>query len=164
MSGATLLKKNHDQVTILLNRSLRMKTGSRWMEGFQTFDYGLKLLRQAFERGDGTLNRLEKEGVIHRFEYCLELAWKIARDYLENSGLVIAPVTPREVVRQAAAAQIVADAQVWIDMLDHRTLLAHSYDGVVFSEVVEAINTRYLPAMEQLHGFLAARNQAMEKN
>ncbi len=136
-----------------------MKTAIRWEKGFQSFDAGLTLLRRALEPGPAALNRLETEGLIHRFEYCLELAWKITRDYLEESGLRIAPVTPREVLRQAAAAQVVSDGQVWIDMLNHRTLLAHNYDGVVFAEVAHALAGRYLPAMEQLHRFFATRNQ-----
>jgi len=135
------------------------KTATDWEKGFASFDAGLTLLRRALEAGPGVLNRLETEGLIHRFEYCLELAWKMTRDYLVESGLRIAPVTPREVMRQAAAAQVVEDAQVWIDMLTHRTLLAHNYDGVVFAEVAEALAGRYLPAMEQLHRFLATRNR-----
>ena len=136
-----------------------MKTITQWEKGFQSFDAGLNLLHRALENGPGALNRLETEGLIHRFEYCLELSWKITRDFLEESGVLIAPITPREVLRQAAAAQIVTDVQVWIDMLTHRTLLAHSYDGVVFAEVAQALATRYLPAMDQLHRFLASRNQ-----
>ena len=135
-----------------------MNKAIRWEESFQRFDYGLALLRQALERKPDALNQLEKEGAIHRFEYCLKLAWKVAQDFLEASGVVIEPVTPREVLRQAAVARIFADGQVWIDMLDHRTLLAHSYDGVVFNEVIAALAGRYFPAMEQLHAFLVARH------
>jgi len=132
---------------------------ARWEKSFEIYEAGLTLLRRALEPGTGALNQLETEGLIHRFEYSLELAWKIARDFLEESGMRVAPRTPREVLRQAAAAQVVEDSQVWIDMLNHRTLLAHNYDGVVFAEVAEAIATRYLPAMDQLHRFLAARNR-----
>ena len=132
-----------------------MKKAAR-EESFQRLDYGFGLLRQALERGTDTFNQLEKEGLIHRFEYCLKLAWQAARDFLEDSGVVIDPVTPREVLRQAAVARTIPDGQVWIDMLDHRTLLAHSYDGVVFNEVIAALTGRYFPAMQQLHGFLAA--------
>ena len=135
-----------------------MKTATSWTEGFETFETGLKLLRRGLAKGPEALNRLEAEGLIHRFEYCLELAWKITRDFLEEAGLVIAPRTPREVLRQAATAQVVEDGQAWIDMLNHRTLLAHSYDGVVFNEVIAALAGRYLPAMEQLYRFLAQRS------
>ena len=136
-----------------------MKTATSWKEGFQCFESGLQLLRQGLAKGPNGLSPLETEGIIHRFEYCMELAWKITRDFLEESGLVIAPGTPREVLRQAATAKVVEDSQVWVDMLNHRTLLAHSYDGVVFNEVVTAIAGRYLSAMEQLHRFLALRSK-----
>ncbi len=33
-------------------------------------------------------------------------------------------------------------------------LLSHTYNPVVFEQAVEAIHQRYLPAMEQLFGFL----------
>ncbi|HEY2799673.1 MAG TPA: HI0074 family nucleotidyltransferase substrate-binding subunit, partial [Chthoniobacterales bacterium] len=116
-----------------------METATRWKQGLESFCAGLTLLQQGRKPGPTVLNRLEVEGVIHRFEYTLDLAWKVARDFLEESGLRIAPRTPREVLRQAAAAQIVDDGQVWIDMLNHRTLLAHNYGGVVFNEVAEAL-------------------------
>ena len=130
---------------------------NRRKERFRSFESGLALLRQALARGPAVLNPLEKEGAIRRFEYCLDLAWKAAKEFLEDSGLRIAPVTPREVIRQAAAAGILADGQVWIDMLDHRTLMAHNYDGVVLAEVTGDLAEHYLSAMEQLREFLASR-------
>ena len=39
-------------------------------------------------------------------------------------------------------------------MLDHRNLLSHTYNPVVFEQAVVAIHQRYLPALEQLHHFL----------
>ncbi len=134
-----------------------MENPSRLKDSLQRFDYALGLLRQALERGANDLNQLETEGTIRRFEYCLRMSWRAARDYLEESGMVIEPATPRESLRQAAATKIVRDGQVWIDMLNHRTLLAHSYDGVVFGEVMDALTSRYFLAMEELHSYLAAR-------
>ena len=128
----------------------------RWKQRFQNFSKALALLRQALEHGPSRLSLLEKEGVIQRFEYSFELAWKTLKDFLEEGGLVISPVTPREVLKDAFAAKVLADGQVWIDMLDHRNLLAHNYDGVVLVEVTDALAARYFPAMEQLRDFLAA--------
>ena len=108
-------------------------------------------------RGPAELSLLEKEGVIQRFEYTFELAWKTVKDFLESGGLVITPVTPRQVVKDAFAAKVIADGQVWIDMLDHRNLLSHTYDSSVFEEAVDAIAARYLPAMDELQTFLLAR-------
>ena len=125
-------------------------------ERFQSLESGLGLLRQALARGPQALNPLEREGALRRFEYCLDLCWKAEREYLEDSGLRIAPITPREVLRQAVAAGVVVDGQVWLDMFNHRNLLAHNYDGVVHGEVIEALAARYFPATEQLRQFLAA--------
>src|ERR1700730_6748936 len=118
----------------------------RWKQRFQNFDRAFVLLRRALERGPSVLSPLEKEGVIQRFEYSFELAWKTVKDFLEAGGLVIATVTPRQVLKDAFAAKVIADGQVWIDMLDQRNLLSHTYDSSVFEQAVDAIAVRYLPA------------------
>jgi nucleotidyltransferase substrate binding protein (TIGR01987 family) len=132
----------------------------RWKQRFQSFDRALALLREAVEHGPASLNQLEKEGAIQRFEYTLELAWKAAKDFLEESGVVLDPVTPREVIKQAFAAKVLNDGQVWIDMLNHRNLLSHTYDITVFEKAVEALVARYLPAIEELHEYFLAQSQA----
>ena len=42
-------------------------------------------------------------------------------------------------------------------MLDNRNLLTHTYDVSVFEQAVVAIAAFYLPALEQLHQFLASK-------
>ena len=131
-----------------------MTNDIRWKQRFQNFDRGLVLLREALENGPSALSALEKEGVIQRFEYTFELSWKTIKDFLEAGGLVINPVTPRQVIKDAFAAKVIGDGQTWIDMLDHRNLLSHTYDFSVFEKAVDAIHARYLPAMESLHEYL----------
>ena len=131
-----------------------MTNDIRWKQRFQNFDRGVVMLREALENGPAALSALEKEGVIHRFEYTFELAWKTLKDFLEAGGLVISPVTPRQVIKDAFAAKVLADGQAWVDMLDHRNLLSHTYDRAVFETAVDAIAARYLPAMESLHVYL----------
>jgi nucleotidyltransferase substrate binding protein (TIGR01987 family) len=131
-----------------------MNPDIRWKQRFQNFDRACILLREALERGPVVLSPLEKEGVVQRFEYTFELAWKTMKDYLEYGGVAISPVTPRQVIKEAFAARVIADGQVWIDMLDHRNLLSHIYDFTVFGKAVDAVVARYLPAVEQLHEFL----------
>jgi len=86
----------------------------------------------------------------------VELAWKTAKDYLEAKRSIIVPVTPRQVVKEAVDAMVLPDGQVWIDMLNHRNLLSHTYDCAMFEQAAEVIAARYLPAMEGLRGFLAS--------
>ena len=135
-----------------------MNPDIRWKQRFQNFDRAFALLRQALEGGPSRLSMLEKEGVIQRFEYSFELAWKTVKDFLEAGGLVIAPVTPRQVLKDAFAAKVIADGQVWIDMLDHRNLLSDTYDSAVFEEAADAIAARYLPALEDLQRFFRTKD------
>jgi len=134
-----------------------MKPDVRWKQRFSNFDRALALLDEPLKVGVAGLSLLEKEGVIQRFEYTLELAWKTLKDFLEEGGLVISPVTPRQVLKDAFAAGILPDGQVWIDMIDHRNSLSHTYDSLVFERAVVAIENRYLPALKTLHAYLAER-------
>ena len=86
-----------------------MNSDTRWKQRFQNFDRALVLLREALERGPGVLSNLEKEGVIQRFEYTFELAWKTIKDFLEEGGLIISPLTPRQVLKDAYVAKVLAD-------------------------------------------------------
>jgi nucleotidyltransferase substrate binding protein (TIGR01987 family) len=131
----------------------------RWKQRFQNFDRAYLLLHDALERGPDVLNQLEKEGVVQRFEYSFKLAWKTVKDYLEQGGIAFKTITPREVLKEAFAARLVGDGQVWIDMLDHRNLLSHTYNVTSFEKAVAAIYDRYLPAMEALHCFFGQEIQ-----
>jgi nucleotidyltransferase substrate binding protein (TIGR01987 family) len=129
----------------------------RWQQRFENFDRVLSLLKDALSRGPTVLNQLEKEGTVQRFEYTLELAWKTIKDYLEESGVVLSAVTPRQVIKDAFAARLIADGQTWIDMIDHHNLLSHTYDPTNFEEAVDAIHGRYLAAFRQVRDLLESR-------
>ena len=130
----------------------------RWKQRFHNFDRAFLLLQDALKDGPAPLSLLEKQGTIQRFEFSFELAWKTVKDFLEDSGLVISPVTPRQVIKDAFAAKVLADGQIWIEMLDHRNLLSHTYDCAVFEQAVEAIAARYLPALAALHQFFLTKS------
>ena len=74
------------------------------------------------------------------------------KDYLEEQGANINPVTPRNVIKEEFAAKIIADGQGWVDMMLHRKLLSHTYD---FSKYKRGTGCRGEPllvfAQEQLH-------------
>ena len=125
----------------------------RWKQRFDNFDRAFVLLREVCDRGVDSLSQLEKEGAIQRFEVAFELVWKTLKDYLEENGIVVNPVTPRNVIKEAFAAKLLDDAQVWIDMMLHRNLLSHTYDNTVFEAVLRAVIERYFAAFDHLHEF-----------
>jgi nucleotidyltransferase substrate binding protein (TIGR01987 family) len=134
-----------------------MEKDIRWKQRFENFDRAVVLLREPFARDVATLSDLEKEGTIQRFELAFELAWKILKDYLEHEGRTIAPVTPRNVIKEAFAARVLRDGQIWIDMLDQRNLLSHTYSAAMCDKAVLAIRDRYLAAIDELHHWFMER-------
>ena len=138
-----------------------MSQDVRWKQRFENFERGFLLLRSALEgRTVDQLNQLEQEGVVQRFEYTFELAWKTLKDYLENAGVTLDQITPRSVIKAAFAAKLIDDGQAWIDMLTHRNLMSHTYDCAKFQEVVAALKDRYLAKLEEM--YLLLKKQTLE--
>lgn len=68
----------------------------RWHYRFGSYGRALALLREGVSQADAAgLSDLEKEGLVQRFEYTWELAWKLLKDYLEAEVVVLKTV-PRE--------------------------------------------------------------------
>ena len=130
----------------------------RWKQRFQNFERAFVLLRSALEeRRVEQFNRLEQEGLIQRFGYTYELAWKTAKDYLQDQGVILEEITPKAVLAAAFAAGLIQDGQAWVDMRLHRNLLSHSYDETTLLTVLKAVEGRYLDALGDLHAWFLAR-------
>ena len=121
----------------------------RWHYRFANYRRAFLLLREALDEQE--LTQLEREGTIQRFEYTMELAWKVMKDYLEAQNVVLPQVVPRAVIRAAFEAQLVDDAEAWMDALDDRNRMSHTYNFERFEEVLDNIRARYLTAMDDLH-------------
>lgn len=116
-------------------------------------------MNEAFEKDVDDMSDLEKEGVVQRFEYTFELAWKTLKDYLVYSGVVLDQITPRKVIKEAFAAKIIDDGQIWIDMLEQRNLMSHTYDSETFEAVFGSISQHYRTALEQVFTWLKERQK-----
>ena len=136
-----------------------MNPDIRWKQRFENYEKALMLLREALTDVE-SLSALEKEGVVQRFEFTVELAWKTLKDYLEDSGVLFEQITPSNVIKQAYAAKIIADGQLWIDMLRCRNRLSHTYDEAVFDQAVREMSQRFLRGFNELYDFLKRRSAA----
>jgi nucleotidyltransferase substrate binding protein (TIGR01987 family) len=129
----------------------------RWKQRFENYEKALLLLREALADVE-SLSKLEKEGAVQRFEFTVELAWKTLKDYLEYSGVVLEQSTPKNVIKQAFVAKIIPDGQLWIDILDCRNQMSHTYDEVAFDRAVHEMAKRFLIGFDQLHDFFKQRS------
>jgi nucleotidyltransferase substrate binding protein (TIGR01987 family) len=135
-----------------------MSEDIRWKQRLQNFSKALALLREPFAREAGSLSDLEKEGIVQRFEITFELGWKTLKDYLVFNGVAFQQITPRNVIKEGFSSKMIADGQLWIDMLDRRNLLAHIYDESLLDETVSLIATKFLPAFGQLFDLLVGKS------
>jgi nucleotidyltransferase substrate binding protein (TIGR01987 family) len=134
----------------------------RWAYRFDNFSRAFLLLREAVELSMAReLSALEQEGTVQRFEYCWELAWKLLADDLESEGVTLAPRTPRQTVRAAAAAGLIDTPEGWMQALDARNKLSHVYSFAVFSKIVSELPDHYLPLFEQLNERYRPRRLAL---
>ena len=130
----------------------------RYKQRYQNFLRALTLLRDGFDKeGDKKFSQLEKEGLIQRFEYTFELAWKTFKDYLEYSGVQLEEATPRKVIKACAKAGIFShagiDADIYLNMMLERNLLSHTYDLERFEKALIKIENEYLNQLELQNDF-----------
>lgn len=123
-----------------------MNNTIRWKQRFQNLEQAFSQLQKGI--AITTPSDIEKQGIIKSFEFTFELAWKTLKDYLENQSV---PVQfPRDVIKQAFHYQLVTNGDVWIDMLDKRNLMAHTYDGTAANEALRYISGPFFTALQQL--------------
>ena len=130
----------------------------RWKQRFDNLQRAYQRLRWALEiHQQDPDNDLIRMAVIKAYEFTFELSWKTLKDFLAYNG--IDAKLPREVLKQAFATGLVIDGQLWIDMLEERNLMAHTYDDARARIAVDQIQERYLGGLQQLHDMLTTKLQ-----
>ena len=84
------------------------------------------------------LNDLEKQGVIQVFEYNFELAWNVIKDFYQYQGVTDIHGS-RDAFRLAFERGLIAEGDIWMDMIKKRQLTSHTYNEDVVVEILDAI-------------------------
>ena len=106
-------------------------------------------LEEAISEYESNPSDIIRDGIIQRFEFCTELAWKTTREYLLEEGAEFRN-TPKAVMREAYAASLISDAQIWSDLLRDRNLTSHTYNEETARNIFARIYTDYLYVLQQL--------------
>ena len=122
----------------------------RWQQRFDNFNRALKQLTAAVElAAQREFTQLEKQGVIQAFEFVHELAWNVLKDLLEFEGIQ-GIVGSRGTVREAFKRGLLADGELWLDMIDKRNLTSHTYNAELAQDMVNTIVHSYYPSFVAL--------------
>ena len=118
---------------------------TRWLQRFSNFRKALTKLSQAVEIASEKMNfgdavdELLQEGLIQRFEYTHELAWKVMKDYAEYQGHTDIRGS-RDAIRKALAINIINDDR-WMNSIEDRNQTSHNYDDdtatLIYGNVIE---------------------------
>ncbi|MDR3600382.1 MAG: nucleotidyltransferase substrate binding protein [Desulfosporosinus sp.] len=112
------------------------------------FKNALSRLKEGIAKYNGT-DDLLRDGVIQRFEFTFELAWKTLKAVFEDEGL-IGLNSPKTVLREAFAAELIKEDELWLAMLNDRNSTAHIYNEPLAIEICQNIQEKYVLALENL--------------
>ena len=126
-----------------------IKQDIRWQQRFSNYRKALAKLIQAVDllsvqiERDESVAELLQEGLIQRFEYTHELAWKVMKDYAEYQGYTDVRGS-RDAIRKALEMNLIDDRR-WMETIEDRNLTVHNYDNEVAAEIYENIMHVYCP-------------------
>ncbi len=114
------------------------------------FSNALKRLAEAAEefKNNSTSGGI-LDGVIQRFEFTYELAWKTTKEYLEDIGIVD-KTSPKAIIKEAFVQKMITDESRWLLMLNDRNLTSHVYKEEIAEEISERIINSYIDEFQNL--------------
>lgn len=140
---------------MLNHLTLRRLSMAYIIEDFKTNSYFINFnkavcrLEEALEEYDKYGISSSRDGVIQRFEFCTELAWKSTREYLLSEGYVDIN-SPKTVMKQAYADNLIENEQAWLVLLYSINLTSHIYDDNTASDIFNNIKDKYLGLFKEL--------------
>jgi len=100
-----------------------------------------------------------RDAVIQRFEYTMDLSWKMIQRAIRNAGVEESAIhTKRDLFREAARMGWIVDPTPWFEYYDARNKTSHTYN----SEVAHAVFQRaleFFPESQVLCGALQRESQ-----
>jgi nucleotidyltransferase substrate binding protein (TIGR01987 family) len=125
------------------------KQDVRWLQRFSNYRKALSKLSKAVDivssqmEEDEDIDELLEEGLIQRYEYTHELAWKVMKDYAEYQGITGISGS-RDAIRQTLQFGLIDDEN-WMRSISDRNLTSHQYDEDTAKAIIENITEVYYP-------------------
>lgn len=119
----------------------------RWTQRFENYKKAFSQLKSAIDKNGLHPIDIIKEGIIQRFEFTHELAWKVMKDYLDYEG--IQNVTgSRSATREAFNMGLITNGQAWMDMIESRNKTVHTYNQEVLEIEFKKVVLSYYELFE----------------
>ncbi len=97
-------------------------------------------------------DRSNIDATIQRFEFTIELFWKLLKAILENLGVEVQ--YPKDVLKESYRGHLIDQEHLWLEMLKDRNLTSHTYEEKLADTIYMHIKA-YTPVLrstyDQLH-------------
>lgn len=124
------------------------------LQKVENYQNALKRLEEAITRYQAAPgDTLYRDGLIQRFEFTFELAWKSLKEYMEDQGMVMTIISPRSVLKEAYAAGMIDNPDIWNEAVDSRNLMSHIYDEETAISIADRVSSEFIVPLTALAEF-----------
>jgi len=133
----------------------------RWKQRYSNYANILNLLSGSLRnKTPSDFTELEQVGLAKSFELCFELLWKLLKDYLEYENIEIGLISPKNILKAAAAKGLLpligADGDILMKAHKSRNELVHIYDHEKFYRTLVDVKETFLPEMVKVDIYFKA--------
>lgn len=137
------------------------KDGIDIMDKFQiklnNYKNALARLHEALEESKENDSLTIRDGVIQRFEFTTELAWKTLREYLLTEEITDIN-SPKRVMSEAYNNDLILDDTGWLQILRDRNSTSHIYDAADAEDIYNRIMLEHINLFDELEALFDRMN------
>ena len=90
-------------------------------------------------------------GLVGLYEICFEQSWKMMKELLEQHGYESAATgSPKLVIKTAYQASMILDEGLWLNALQARNNIAHSYNRTVALDIIRQTRDMFCGMFQSL--------------
>ena len=132
-------------------------TIDEFKKAFESLDTANKLYKNSLkdDPSNNDLHMALRDSCIQRFEYCIELSWKISMKIL---GLDTK--APNPAIREMAQNGLINNPRLWLNFVLARNKTSHAYQEDLARAVYEEVD-RILPELRKL--FIKLKEKSTDK-
>lgn len=119
------------------------------------------LQRGIFRSGNAPEDEELRDAVIQRFEFTMDLAWKLIQRFLKNVGVPDNEIrTKRDLFREAARIGLIVNPEKWFAYYEARNATSHTYNQEIAGRVYQAALQFFDDAIYLYHELLKEATNA----
>jgi len=120
------------------------------MKKYENFCNAFYNLKDIYDYNEPYTN-VEMSGLVALYEICFEQAWKAMKEILEQQGFAEEKTgSPKIVLKTAFAAGMLQDEELWMNALNARNNVAHSYNKEIALDIINQTKDKFYKMFEAL--------------